>query len=287
MTIDEPPKVDSKIDEMPQTWLNQRQEAGYEQANDVLSALEQSAGQEGVRSVFIGLVNATLKREGKPEIALDLLSSMEFTVASSESASKIAGKEIKRPALVFTDREQYERFYGVISGHPHEVEGRIKCSSAAVSIDMSVPMPDGTQEQVRLIISSLNRDHIGHEVRHSIDPNLMERQGYDRILEELFAYYYDHILDEKEIERYRGRENMDNVLWDGLLASVWNAPDSYYKTYTENEDRSPKEKLTFEQYAALVKKAVGKIRSLSEQKGHLETQRLLAQMQTLDQLFSS
>lgn len=277
---------DTKEAQSSQEWLSERKELAYEALTKKLSLIFEEEGQEGIRDYFLKLINAALQLDQRRIISSELLSSVELSVVSSASASQIAGKTIERPAFVFTDLDQWKKFHHTVFSGEEGVdmgEGWKKCSTAALAIPFNIRVPDGSIEEVKLIFSPLNRGSIGHEVRHTIDPQVLERAGYDRILEELFAYYHDDILDEEEVKRCK---NQPDDLWQGFIASVWGSRGAYYKTFSESEKQRGGKELRYEEYGRLVKKAVDKIRLLADKHGHLETQRLLAQTKTLDELFS-
>ena len=121
-----------------------------------------------------------------------------------------------------------------------------------------------------------NKDFIIHEIYHSIDPSIKERKGYDRILEEMFAYYQQTIV-QADLKQYSHLADPKEGPW-GTLSRV--IDETYLERYLSESDK----KLSKEEFSKLMKDIVSTIRSIAESKGHIEAQRAIAKSKTIEEL---
>ncbi len=238
--------------------------------NDALDA----KGEKGVQELFLNMINQGLGAYGREALSPDLIKDLSVREVTSASASEIAGTKITRPVLIFNDVKSFKRFYGALTGAEEAHWDQV--SSRGFNTEMNVQMADGTNESVTLIVAPLQENHIAHEVRHTIDPYLLDRKGYDRLLCELFAYYTD------VTESPRAKEKPERI-WDDLIAAMWgdDKEGSYYKEYSTEAENS----ISWIEYGKLVKQASQKLKELVEKNGHIEAQRKAVSSRTLEEFF--
>lgn len=240
----------------PQPWVDETVENSYNNALDYLKELDTKAD-----------LHAWLINFFPPELGLTLadFNDVLFIEATSASASRVAGRKITRPTFVFRSHEQFKQFTKKLVGIG--VEGIAFPSSIfGARADMDVA--------VNLIFSAPNKDTIGHEIRHTMDVNMEDRHGYDRMISEAFAYYHDEVFAQCESDE----EKVPTQKWNNL--EVMLADEAYHKAYSIDHQKP----ITLDAYKQLARELVANIRSFSERTGHLAAQRLLIQSKTISAL---
>ncbi len=241
-------------------WLNRENEEAFEKLTAFLDNLEETSGQEGIKTWFLETINGALPADTTQRLRLEDLQSLRYLQGESPSASEIAGREIVRPIFILKEAD-CRKFMSITSGQSNEGLGKyIK------------------GEKAGLIIAIANKHTLGHEVRHSIDPH--DRVGYDKVIDELFAFYHQTIVDETP-QRFMDEDGTVNEdPWKNLEVAI--SGRGYAEQYSKNSPIT----LQYGQYRAMCREAVRIVKSYQEHHGHLETQRKLAQTNTLDDLFA-
>lgn len=261
-------EINNKIEE-PQEWLDMERENSYDQVGLMFADIQEGQTAYGIQNWLRKLVNPYIVEANLPEIESSEIESLQYVNFFSETASKVAGKEIMRPILMFSDISEYQNFSIKLRG-----------KSSAASRGMNIPgslFSSGPLHKTGLIISTDNKEYNNHEVFHSIDPNLEERLGYDRILTEMFANY-QQIIVEANLKYYRHLPKPEDGPWGTLSREI---DETYLDKFLEDTD----EKLSNEEFKQLMKDIVAVIRSIYEKNGHIETQRTIAKSKTIEELF--
>ncbi|MBI2483618.1 hypothetical protein HYV71_00335 [Candidatus Uhrbacteria bacterium] len=256
--------------EEPQEWLDQKREAAYAEFGKILSELEESGGVEGVQKWYADFFNPALTEAGLEPLKPEDVQSLRYLDVISESSSRIAGKEIRRPVLIFTNIGEYQRFSS-------RLQGEHGMSSRGMYLPRDIFAEGDLLRETGLLIATGNKEFIDHEVRHSIDPNLEARKGYDGILDEAFAYYQQDIVEGRS-EAYRHLAKPEDGPWRRFAGSI--GGEIYGETYSKGAEK----KLSSDELAKLSQDVVAAIRSISEKSGHVETQRILAQTKSIEEL---
>jgi hypothetical protein len=259
--------------EEAQEWLDQKREAAYVELKKNFTDLEQSGGTEAVQKWFTDFFNPALIEAGIEPLKPEDVQSLRYLEVISESATRIAGKEIARPVLIFTNIGEYQRF-------STRLQGKQGMASRGMNLPRDMFAEGDLLRETGLLIATGNKAFIGHEIRHSIDPNLELRKGYDSILDEAFAYYQQDIV-EACLKGYAHLTKPEDGPWRTLAGSI--GGEIYGETYAKNAEK----KLTSEELKKLTQDVVTAIRSISEKRGHLETQRLLVQTKSIDELLKA
>ncbi|MFA7244756.1 MAG: hypothetical protein WC070_01080 [Candidatus Magasanikbacteria bacterium] len=261
----------------PEILIDEEREAAYKKLWTTLSKIEIEQGSHKTKELLINLVNSGLSDTGRGSLNIELLDELDLKIAKSESASTIAGREINRPVFIFRTNEAFKNFYIALTGSTDfDVHGEITTRGFVTDLDIEVE--SGKKARIKLIVAAPGNKYIGHEIRHTIDPHLGRREGYDGILEEVFAYYWETIVE----GRYK--EGSDK-LWDDMRASIWSGKgeDDYYAHYSEKAAK----KMTFDEYGQLTGRIVETVKKIQRKYGdHIKTQRAIAQSKTLDELFA-
>lgn len=234
----------------PQPWLDLEREAAYTRSGEIFKQM----GDEGLREWFVGFFNKPIVEAGGQPLTIDDVESLVYQEVQSVSASEIAGQEVSRPVLVFWKGNEFGKFYS-----------RYRPTAQAPGAAVLSGFTGGVLEKTGLILSRPHDHELAHEIRHTIDPNMQKRQGYDRILEEVFAYYYQTV----------GGEFNSDASWQSLEKLI--GGESYRTTYDE-ESPSP---VSREEYLELCRKVVVAAREMQARVGNIETQRSLAKSETI------
>jgi len=264
-------REEQKEKEAKQQWetLDQEREEAFQKFTEHFQQAENSC--EGVTQVIIRDFINKMIPENEEHITIDELESMELSNYKSESASEIAGQEIIRPVFVFNDEKEWENFVTKL-GFSENTNGFHKPGKQSGGGEFL--------DKTGIMFSSGEESTINHEIRHSIDPNIGEREGLNGIIDELFAHYHD-IMTEKN-ENYENRDNPKLAKLNDMIQLI--GSEGYYKEYSEQAE----EEITIEEYKKLVKKATKLISNLQEEIGdHTEVQRQLAETETLEELFNA
>ncbi|EKD43288.1 MAG: hypothetical protein ACD_72C00359G0001 [uncultured bacterium] len=253
--------VEAETDK-PEAWLNQEREAVYaELVEEIRGAYEKGiSGGQYLASLIEDSVSdyGTKVRFGNWLKPADR-DQIHFVLHTSKSLNEVAGTQIVRPLFMVDNEALYTRLeamFDMKSGGSHGVH-------------FSPGFFDSKSkwEKVGLIVVKDNQDITTHEARHSVDPLLAhgsdKREGCDRVISELFAFYKEFILDN------------ESPNWNGLVERVL----QYYPNYTS------KNKLSLLGYTDRVKNAVNGLKRFRAKYGDVETQRKLVQAKTLVELF--
>lgn len=231
--------------EVAQEWLNSRKEEAHLKQVEIWKDILESKGEDGVRNLFLTLINERLTNDGRQALPPGLVKNLSYQEVVSASASEVAGIKITRSVFIFEDVKSFQNFYGAIDGMEESHWDKISARGFVTAFDIN--MPDGKSERVSLIVAPRGNDEISHEVRHTIDPYLDERKGYDRVLCEFFAYY-------TQILEAAYRNNRLGRIWNDLNASAWGAESSYYSEYSKDTENP----ISFKEYGALVQQVTEK-----------------------------
>ena len=266
------PEGDNKKEE-PQPWLDMNREESYDKVNMMFADIQDGLTDYGIQNWLRELANQHIGEDAINKIKSEEVESLKYLNFTSESASQVAGKEIKRPVLLFSNIGEYQNFSIKLRGE-----------SSAASRGMNIPgsvFSQGDLQKTGLIIATDNKEFINHEIFHSIDPNSEKRQGYDRILNEMFAYY-QQIIVEANSKHYSHLANPEDGPWGTLSRTI---DESYINNYLE-DFKDINARLSKEELDKLMKEIVSAIRLVYEKKGHLEAQRTIAKSNTIEELFN-
>lgn len=253
----------------PQEWLDSEREKHFEDLMDIFEKIQEERGDTGIREWFRNVFNPALKYEGMKEIDLDDIKSLNIAFINSESASQIAKQTITRPVLLFSDIGEYQNF----------IKNFTSTASRGCNFPGSLFQENGPLCKTGLLISTNSKEYISHEIKHSIDPNLEKREGIDRVLEELFAHYHSSVV-EVDLETFSHLKNPTDGPWNSLLKTL--TDELYINNYIEDYGEESIKNNIVEQINDLI----FKIRNFSNNNGHIETQRVIAESKTIKELLS-
>lgn len=252
-------------------WVNRRCEEGYDRLRQAMEEMKKISGDQGSKEFILHVIG-----HGR-EVSRELLRNARVEECHSPSASRIAGTKIERPVLLFDSTEDYQAFYAAFTSQGGRTREPASITSRGFMADVDMILEDGTEIKIGIIVSSPDDTTIGHEIRHTIDPYTAEREGYDQMISELFAYYHDEVALSERGERR----------WNDLTARVWGGVDGYYKAFSDGADGE----VSYGEYGTLVRRAVEAIRTIEGGFSHMEpaerhvyVQRMLVQTQTLEEL---
>lgn len=251
-------------------FINQDKEIAYKKLESILTKLE-SKGPNKTRELLLDLLNTAREQDGDAPIDKELLNEVGLKIVTSDSASQIAKQTITRPVFIFKSLNAFKKFISVLRNIPVQ---NVTTRAFVTTLNLQIDKEKTTQ--VELIISTAtDQDHIAHEIRHTIDPLLHERIGYDRILSEVFAYYWEAVIAKKN-------STDPEKVWRNLRAAIWSDKDGYFKEYSTEASK----KITFEEYGNLTGKIIEAVKKIHQKTGdHLETQRIIGKIKTLGELF--
>ncbi len=242
-------------------WLDLNRERDFATVSQEFYDLYEASDQ-GItfREWFRNYFNQNFSLTGEREIKPADIDSLGLTNFGSKFVDEIAGVEIRRPILFFYQKKQYLRFLKKIYGNDQH-------NSAAMCLKWHRANSDAL-DRTGVLLASLDHDqarsdrNIAHEVTHSIDPHLYERQGYDDLISEAFAFFAD---------------NIDQPETYALLLS------RYHERFSRDipEDK----KLTKTEYNALVERLVNTLVEDVSMFGKINAARNLVQSQTVDDFF--
>lgn len=238
--------------EKGEAWLDEEKEAVYGRImEDIEEKLDSGMTHADYLKSLIGgfgEVYLPYKRKFEATITPEEEQHIHIRFVTGKSVAEVAGKRITRPIFIVDDATVYKKVATIFSQVPDDDSHGITVTGKFLGT------PDW--RQVNLVISRKNERTIGHELRHMIDPNFEVRKGYNRILDELFAYYFEYVVQ-------------NDGKWNELAGKV--AAKTYYDRYSEQAPN----KLEFEEWKALVIGVVRKERDLSAKYNHLAVQRMI------------
>jgi len=154
--------------------------------NEYLIRLQEDGGDRAIQEFFLPMINSISRSEGLTGLTLKDIDSMKLVIYEDKAISSFRGGEPKRAILVVSDRSQFRK----ISGDERVVGFMQPFATKYV-------LPSSGVEDLPIIFSSgYNEKTIRHEMLHSTDEKSirMRRKGFDRILEEAYAYFGETIL---------------------------------------------------------------------------------------------
>lgn len=260
------PKISEQIEESAegvQSWLDREREEAYKGVRDYfLEIMGEGTVEEKERNIrkwWLEFCNKSFASNKVELLKPEHVESLLVIDYKSEAASKIAGKEISRPMIVYTDLKEYKEFASRFNG--------VEDTSAGMNIWGGNFHSESPFHKTGLIVTVAAEENMNHEILHSIDPHVDTRKGPDGILCEAFTFYQDRIVE------------ADGSIEEGFWR-LTKMMSHYYHDYGQDADppMSPEE---FKEYCGRISQALQKIR---EQQGDLETQRLLVQTKTVEDL---
>ena len=248
----------------PEAWLDMEREQTYKQLiNDITTSHEKgkTGGEYLAELVKKHILDYGTKVRFDNWLKPKDHDRVHFYILTSTSLNEVAGTRIERPLFIVDDEKLYQNIRAMFgSSNQDKTHGAV--------------LPPGFFDnntkwsEVGLIIVKNRETTAIHEVRHTVDPNVNKRTGYNRVISEIFAYYKEHVLDKEEPE------------WDEVISRVGHK--LYHKNYSSNLDDDSK--LTHEEFNNKIRKVIMAISKMKEKYGDLETQRKLAQSTSLEQL---
>ncbi len=236
-----------------QPWIDQSREQEFQKLTEFFDKVKETGGTEAVKNWFIDYINKNPSFRGRVNISSKDIESMDVVNVQSKSASQIAGADIVRPVVLFSNPEEYNRFMSLLG-----VE-----SSDAVIMHRNKWIDD-TFSKTGLIMSKMGeQDNVSHEIRHSIDPHVESRRGYDHVLTEAAAWYQYLIVDGGD--QWKGLEDM--------LSNYKEKVERFYGMSINDAD-----------WRRELSKIVDTIHKVHDQYGPLETNRILFQSKNMTEL---
>ncbi len=280
-----------KTKESGEVWLNKEKENAFEEVlnilrdierlaeeeaekelrdkgiidSDVIEKTKEDARKEAIHKSFLYIFNPRFEASGAGPLSLSDIKSLEYAEINSISASQVAGKDITRPLFIFFNTSEFQKF-------SVKLQGKHGMSSRGLVVPPSGFSQESSLGKTGLIIATAGKEFISHEIRHTIDPNLDKRSGRDKILEELFGYYQEEIIDAK-LSQYSHLAKPQDGPWRWLSRTI--SQDMYYENIKDEDN------ISLEEYKDLAKQASDAARLVSEKYGHIETQKAILKSNTL------
>ncbi len=265
------PSIEKKpLRERAQNWLRQDREMSYARLGLMFDNLFDQGGVEAVQQWLLDYFNPFIEQMGREPLKLEDVKSLTISHAVSKSATEIAGQEISRSLLLFTDTGEYQRFSS-------RLQGEAGMASRGMNIPRELFSEGDILHETGLLIASPNKVFIGHEILHSIDPHLGQRKGYDRLIEEAFAYYTEEIVNANP-KHYAHLKDPAEGPWRFLANSI--SGESYWQKYSQEAEG----KLTMDAFHTRAHEISQAIRNMSDTFGHVEAQRMLVATKTVEEL---
>ncbi len=255
--------------ERPQEWLDQDREEAFRNLTALFNDIRKESGPEGIQQWMMDLYNPALASEGRELLSREDLKSLDCFDVHSVGSSEVAGQKIVRPVLVFKDPKELENLVSRLTG-------RVGSETSGFVIPKAL-FEGSLLGKTGLLITNPNEHVLGHEIRHTIDPLLGSREGYDRMIDEVFAFYHDNLLESND---ERNLSNKEDESWRNFAESIGH--ETYFQNYSDQTEKQ----LTMHEFSELSNLVIRAVRLISERLGHLATQRALPRVRTLKELFS-
>lgn len=169
--------------------FNEVREEGFAQLVEKLNALlELDPSGKKMEQWLVGALNNIFKFKDQDILFQRDFSSVHVIFATSATAAAISGRETVRPILIFDDPSQLEKIMQRFGGG-ESTNGMFLPISGRGELPAHVPPGYAPLARAGLLLSRKGKeDTMGHEIRHSIDPLVKTRRGFNEILTELFAF---------------------------------------------------------------------------------------------------
>ena len=238
-----------------QPWLNKDREEAYKVLSEGLPKQDETT----VHKWLSDLANHNKADKNAPEFTYEDFNSAAVINVLSEGASKIAGREIVRPVIIFSDFDQFNRFASVWGGNK---EGFVMEGSNFKEGDIF--------KKTGLIFTNRKLEAIGHEIIHTIDPYIEDRKSFHSSIGELAA----------QIHGLRGDTGkIDNSDWE-LFVTIMGG---YYEQYAKDTNVG-EILLSKDEYTDVLKKMTEKLKLYYNESGYVELQRKLLQYKTIREI---
>lgn len=239
--------------EKVEPWVDLKREAAYEE--QILGGEQRSIRWKGDAEYLhdvlwfgMSMKDREIRIKFESKLKKEDFKYIKGKVVTSDSASRVTGKEIKRFVFIVEDDQVYDKLvsvFGVENSHGVFIPGSM--------FDYMPPW-----HETGALFSRNDAAVLDHEIRHSVDPYMGEstqRAGADRILEELFADWQRKISDEK---------------------NDWIGMEKFLLLYFEDH-MGKNSSMSDKQYAVLVRSVINKAKALQRVYGDVEIQRKLVQ----------
>lgn len=185
---------------------------------------------------------------------------VRYATVTDPDVSAVAGMSITRPVFTIVDPNVYKEF-----------ERIFRRGSGGASHGL-VPQDIRTNEKAKvptrvILARAQSPDIVQHEIFHTADRNIDQREGYDNAVAEIVAYFQDYIV----------RKSGD---WMGYEIQLTNK--IYYDAYALRA----KESMTYGDYVVKIRRTLKKVQERFAKVGAVPTQQSLERAKTLDQILS-
>lgn len=263
-----------RVARQPQPWLNRRREVAYDVVAKTLRGQIES-GNTTPYAAFKALLPSlatTWRQRLDASLTAEDRGGFALRVVRSPHLSEVAGYPIVRPVFVVSDDKVYRKVDAVLRTSPaprilwpdEQQEARQQSNTGIHAHGRAIPidLPGADISGLDMVIARDNPDTIEHETRHTVDPQ--KRTGYDRILEEMFAYYEQHVIKRND--------------WNGFSTAVM--ARGYYEQYSRG--RTPGSRITFHDWTIRASLAGHVLQDLQARIGDIAAERVLAQSRTYE-----
>ncbi len=253
-----------------QGWYDESKEKKQNNLAEFFEKLHEKGGELLSRKEYLEFFEPIIKSNSQKRYTTEEMKSLQIEIINCKSASVIAGREVKRVVARFCNRNQYYKFVKGLYGASY--------APGYGLYHLSSDFKGTIFEKTGIIIAyqkevlSWDESVVGHEIRHSIDPNINKRIGYDRILSEVFAYYYGSLIDSSNSVG-------EDTSWNSFQKAISNK--RYYDCYV----RDALKKINKTKFNDLCQIVVAAVRDYRRRHNDIETQRMIVLCETLEDFF--
>lgn len=181
--------------------FNKEREDGFVQLEQKLQELlKTDPTGKGMERWLADSINNIFKIDADKLFLASDFTSVEIVFAQSATAAVLTNRNVSRPILVFHDNAQFAKLRSIFSagessnGFFAPITGRGKMPSHIHSEFQPLA-------NAGLLVSKPNSNTtLSHEIRHSIDPLMLARDGFNSILSELYAYSTQMHLNKEKLK---------------------------------------------------------------------------------------
>lgn len=241
-------------------WLDQEREQAFKTLSGAFKDMVE--GPEGLAAFqrwFVDFFNVTIEAAGRPALTVNDIQSVVVVEATSGSANMVAGKELKRPVIVFNDLRELQNFAYVLTGSESGRHARGFVISPKSFGDEPVLGKTG------MIFSFGVGEGASHEIRHTIDPYVHKRE--DHLIDEAFAYFSECFSKDEDL-----RNDMN---WKRLISNVRASESTNHAASARGGETASDERMN---------RFIKALKAYAQGKTLVQVQRFLVQCRSVEEL---
>lgn len=182
--------------------LNNRRETAFQKLHEKLKSLTTTDPTGKTLEIWLSeAINSIMNNPSNGLQSADF-SSAKVAFATSTRVNVLSGVDVERPVITFADREQLIKVHEFLTGITNSIHGAFFPFGTPRSELGTIDQDHQVLADAGLIIAAEGMNEtLSHELIHTADPYVSTRRGFDNILTEMMAAFFDKKMDKTNLIR--------------------------------------------------------------------------------------